>query len=201
MKKKLAAVLAALMVLTVGTTVFAAPSTDTTDTTVTKAAESVGTVTSSTPGVENVKVTTVASADVVTDAGKVAATVAKSSNAKEEVLGVVEINATLPTGGADLVIAVSGVKAGDNIVVLHYSSAKNEWEKLTPKSVADGKIVVHFDSLSPVAIVRMSPVAAATTPATPTSPKTGTAFPVLAILAIVCAAGVVVCGRKVKFNA
>lgn len=199
MKKKLAAVLAALMVLTVGTTVFGAQSTTTTDTTVTKAAESVGTVTSSTA--TDIKVTTVASADVVTDAGKEAATVAKSSNAKEEVLGVVEINATLPTGGADLEIAVSGVKAGDNIVVLHYLSAEKKWEKLTPKSVADGKIVVHFDSLSPVAVVRMSPVAAATTPATPTSPKTGTAFPVLAILAIVCAAGVVVCGRKVKFNA
>ncbi len=70
-----------------------------------------------------------------------------------------------------LTIEVGDIKAGDNILVLHYNG--KEWETIKPESVKDGKIEAKFTSLSPIAIVKLS-VEEADTTVTPVTPSTTT---------------------------
>lgn len=104
---------------------------------------------------------------------------------------------------------VPGVKAGANILVLHWNGT--QWETIVPDSVKDGEVTATFTSLSPVAIVELD-VQDATTAASNTatnttnttnvtSPKTGmSASAVIPALALVFAAGAVVCARRAKNN-
>lgn len=204
MKKRLAVVLAALMMLSTST-VFMAAESNATDV-------KVNYITQDGVAVEfTVAETTEA---VVTEAeAEVATKVTTDEATSAEILAAVDISlpagmVSMPTGGLDLTIDVAGVKAGDNIVVLH--KAATGWELIAPVSVADGKVVAHFNSLSPVVIVKVteeapaadnsiyywlaSPFGAATTA---TLPKTG-AVAVLPVAALACLAGAVVCGRKEK---
>ena len=116
-----------------------------------------------------------------------------------------------------LTFNVAGVKATDYIVVLHNNNGV--WESI-PCTVGDGTVTATFTSLSPIAIVKLSADTkvvgsdngntttttttdtTTTTPAdgTAVSPKTGAEMPVVAILAVIFAAGAVVCTKKVKFN-
>lgn len=208
MKKRLAAVLAAMMVLTMGTTVFAAPSTTTKTTTPVTQEQAVAKASVNSAAClsdPTIKVEVEAAAPIdITNAQTVAETVVKEitgdKTAKAETLAVVEIEASkIPAGGLDIDISVAGVKAGDNILVLHWNGSI--WEQIKPSAVSDGVICVHFNSLSPVAIVKVPEVTTtATTTAAPTSPKTGATAPILAVIAMLSLAGVAVCGRKVKFN-
>ena len=118
-----------------------------------------------------------------------------------------------------LTFNVAGVKATDYIVVLHNNNGV--WENI-PCTVGDGTVTATFTSLSPIAIVKLSADTktagtnndgnnnggntttdtTTTTPAdgTAVSPKTGAQMPVVAILAVIFAAGAIVCTKKVKFN-
>ncbi len=95
-----------------------------------------------------------------------------------------------PAGGIDMSVNVGsasalGLKNGDSIYVLHYNKATSKWEVLqgTVKLNGDSAYVdVHFDSLSPVAFVKVTsngkvvPYDAKGNPVTPVktkSPKTG----------------------------
>ena len=174
--KKFAAVLASLLVLACGTTALAAPSAD---------AEALAKVVK--VETEGVTVTEV-KAEVVTEAKTEAAKV----DAKAEVLALVEVSTT---GAKTITFAIDGVKAGDNIVVLHKDAVKG-WEKIAADKVKveAGKVTVTFESLSPVAFVK---VAAAEGGAT--IPPTGAPV-VLPVVALICAAGAAGCAKKVKFN-
>ena len=102
---------------------------------------------------------------------------------------------------------VPDVKVGANILVLHWTGT--QWETIVPDSVTDGAVTATFTSLSPVAIVELdvqNATAAATNPTNTTnatdvaSPKTGMSASVVPFLALVLAAGAVVCARRAKNN-
>lgn len=172
--KKFAAVLAALLVLSCGTTVLAAPSAN-----ASALADAVTTKT------EGVTLKPVASQDVVDEAIEVAV----KKEAKSEVLALVEVSATV-NGSKTITFEVKGVNAGDKIYLLHQKADKT-WEVIHPDKVEKDSVTATFKSLSPVAIVKV--------PATSTLPKTGAPV-VLPVVALICAAGAVGCAKKVKFN-
>lgn len=241
MKRKLAGLFTALMVLSVGMTAFAAGSVS---------AEDIASAEKVSIESEDKNVTV----EVPKDAEKVeeAKAEAKKASADSEVLAVVEIHyeGEVPEGGVSLTLKFDGIKAGENIVLLHWDSVKGVWETITPSSVTDGAVTATFTSFSPVAIVKLPEKAEEPTtpeepeqpsqpnqpnqpnqPSTPNgpgttqtpngpgttqtpnngpgttptpegkSPKTGMETSVLPILAVICAAGAVVCGKKVKANA
>lgn len=248
MKRKLAGLFTALMVLSLGTTAFAAGSVSSEDVIqqekVDKAVEGAKNVscetenvTASVPNMEDEAVAAKVN-EAITEAGK-----------KEgaDVLAVIELeyDGDIPEGGVTITLSVPGVQANANIVLLHWDSVNNVWEEITPISVEDGKITAHFSSFSPVAIVEVAKAAEPEQPTTPEepskpeqpgqpnqpstpngpgqtpnngpgqtpnngpstqtpegkSPKTGAEASVLPILAVICAVGIAVCGKKVKVNA
>lgn len=244
MKRKIAALLATVLVMTMGaTTVFAAGSP--VPEKVEKPAEQVSEIGTVEVAKEEVKEVVGAKAEaaeekhveaavatvknllndvkalgerVGSDVVKAAATDA-TKKVSAEVKTVVELKADAATQAlfdagkkAEITIKLDSVKAGDNIVILHY--ANGAWETIAPTSVVDGAVTGMFSSLSPVAIVKIV-VATANTQTTdnnnttvnnttdnttPVAPKTGVVFPIAAIAAGFCLAGAAVCEKKVKFN-
>ena len=149
MKKKLACLLTALLVLSCATPVFAAPSPE--------ASEDVSVVTED--GVElNV---TVVDEEVEAEAEEEAEAVAEESEAEATVVTVVDVNfeGEVPEGGLKVTLKVDGISAGDNVVLLH-KLADGTWETITPDAVKDGEIVATFNSFSPVAVVVLEEVEA-----------------------------------------
>ena len=218
MKKRIACLLTALVVLSCATPVFAAQTTGAVSPGSAQP-EIEASVTAADGTVLNVTIKNVDEAvknEAVAEAAKVAA--------DADVVSVVDVKlgSAMPAGGVVLTLNVDGVKAGDYVVLLH-EKADGTWETIIPYAVMDGAVVAHFTSLSPVAIVKLpaaaytapvapttpaapaAPVApeAPTTPAAPvapeapTAPKAGASL-VLPLAALVCAAGATVCGRKVK---
>lgn len=185
MKKKLAVVLTALMMLSTSTVFLAAGSPDTG-------------VKAETAGVE-----VTASETTEAEAKEAVVKVVEKANAETtEVVAVVELNGEVPEDGK-VTLSVDGIEDGDDVVALHFYDGA--WVE-RPASVVDGKVVVDFsgaEHFSPVVIAKVaaesnfyywvaSPYGNATT-----LPKTG-AVAVLPIAAMACAAGAVVCGRKEK---
>ena len=140
-------------------------------------------------------------ADSVTPA-KVAEVVKPASNQKAELLGLVEVSVDPKDRDADgsvtLTFNVNGVKAGENIVVIHYNNDKAEWEVVPTLKVEDGKITAKFTSLSPVGFVRVS----ASSASAATSPKTGEANAIVLVelLVVVCAATALYAGKRAKVS-
>lgn len=220
MKRKLAGLLTALMVLAMGTTAFAAGSPNSgsnSGTTSTPPSASQDTVIGD---ATNTKITQVSTA-----VAAAAENVAKQVNPNAEVVSVVDVtyDGEIPAGGVQISFSLAGVQAGDNYVLLH-QLPDGRWEVITPDSIENGMIKATFTSLSPVAFVKIASAqnggstitdgtnGTSTKPSGTTStsntaakavnasPKTGAALPVLPVLAMLCVAGIVVCGRKVKFN-
>ena len=158
MKKRFAGVLAALLVLVMGTTTAFAASSPTAEEALKKNAEELAkkvsgaTATSSTGTAITLTRKTAATSDV-TDANSVANT--KGTN--PQMLAVVEIETnadkTTVSKGITVTIQVADVKAGDNVYVLHKLS-DGTWETLKPSAVGAGYVKVTMYSLSPVAVVR-----------------------------------------------
>lgn len=214
MKKKFISVVTALMVLAMGTTVFAAsPSTAGTKEESYKAAVS--------------EVTTAEGTAVTVKAASEEQVKAAEAVENVTVKAVIDVDITLAAGEtATLTFKVPSVKAGSSIQVLHWDGAKWESSSVSNVKVEEGKVTATFSSLSPIAIVEAQTVAeavsaapvyspewyeaqkaantdnsaAAAAASTVTSPKTGETAAVLPVLAVICAAGVVVCGKRVKFN-
>ena len=85
---------------------------------------------------------------------------AKDSNKKivPEIKTVVNIKAgegVVVTPENPITLTISAdVKAGDSVVILHWNG--KEWETIKPSEVRDGEVVATFTSLSPVAVVKLS---------------------------------------------
>ena len=131
--------------------------------------------------------------------GAALANAAANSNVsiKTEVKSVVEVSA--PAGVTvsaanpiTLTFNVDGITADSYVMILHYNGTA--WESISA-TTGNGTVTATFTSLSPIAIVQLEADTSAVT-----SPKTGAAMPAAAVIAVICAAGVVVCTRKVKFN-
>ncbi len=203
MKKKLAGLVAAMMVLAVGTTAFASPEAKIkVDGAVDKTGQKVDvTVETNT--------NTAASSE---KAAEVAETINNNANEEAAVVGVVNV---VPPAGytvsaanpLTITFAIPEVKSGEKIIVLHWNGQRWENASVSNVVVANGSVTATFTNLSPVAFVRITEKATAPSGSgdngsgKPTSPPGGETAPILPILAIVCLAGVVVCGKKVKFNA
>lgn len=225
MKKKLAGLLAAMMVLTVGTTVFGAQSAERPAADAQIVEDAIGTVSTEATAVDSngktvtVTVTAVASTDIVEAAQTQAKEFATGANGTAKVLGIVDITAEIPEGAksVDVTIKVDGIKVGDTVLVLH-QKADGTWESLNARVEKDGEVIATFTSFSPVVIAKVDAKATDNTvndtvsgdaadnntvegeDAEGTSPKTGAPVSVLPALALVCVAGIVIFGRKVKFN-
>lgn len=163
MKKKLAGVIAMMMVLLVGTTVFATPSVDKDSANEEILKAEVGTISSATAVTPDgngvaVGITAVSSVDIVesakTSAAVAAAKVAEGATAN--VLGIVDVQSGIPEGyiSIDVTFQVSGIKMGDKVIVLHQNE-NGVWEILASKVKKDGEVTATFTSFSPVAIVRV----------------------------------------------
>ena len=131
--------------------------------------------------------------------GAALANAAANSNVsiKTEVKSVVEVSA--PAGVTvsaanpiTLTFNVDGITADSYVMILHYNGTA--WDSISA-TTGNGTVTATFTSLSPIAIVQLEADTSAVT-----SPKTGAAMPAAAVIAVICAAGVVVCTRKVKFN-
>lgn len=151
MKKKLAGILAVLMVLTMGTTVFAAPSSDK-DSDLKKEAESLVTTVES--GSDSVALTskTVESSDLTDAYDYVAEKVGKDTGFT--MLAAVELSSAtgLPSGGIQITFNVAGLKQGTSNVRIYHKTASG-WEIKTP-FVGNGYVIAKFDSLSPFFVVK-----------------------------------------------
>lgn len=208
MKKKFAKVLAVACALSMlfGVSAFAANSTSSDNTDTTDAQKP---ATSYAEGVTVDKV--IVNGQEVTPV-VAPATNAQVASAQEEAKTLVAATATvlkvfdisMPEGdyssGVKLTIQVPDVKAGQKVAVLH-QKADGTWERLSGVEVANGSVSAVFYSFSPVAIVLESAEPAQTpaqTPAgeTPTSPKTGSTFPITLAVAILALAGAAYCGKK-----
>lgn len=183
--KKFAAALAALLVLSCGTTVLAAPSISSPE-----AAEKVTASAVDATG-KTVEVTVEeGSAELVTEAKAVA----QEKSANSTVLAVLDVEVPEGTGKVTITFNVTGVtKADAGKIYLIHEYAKDKWEVIHPSSVEDGKVTATFSSLSPVAICKIAEKAGTTLP------KTGAPV-VLPVVALICAAGAAGCAKKVKFN-
>lgn len=146
-----------------------------------------------------------------TDANKVVVPEVKAVAEVKAPAGVV-VSETSPI---TITFPVSGIKAGANVMILHWTNSA--WEVIKPDSVKDGAVVATFKSLSPVAIVEVKVEEKAVTPtpapapapapapqATPTpapavtAPKTGEPVSVFAVMALMSVAGIGVCSKKIK---
>lgn len=193
MKKKIAVVLTALMVMAMGTTAFAAtsPTTKTSETTTTEAT-AYANVTVAADGIviDGVASTAAPTVKTVTTAQVEAAqTQAVASVAPTaKVLQMIDVTLPVSFEKAQLTFSVNGVTAGQKIAVLHQKH-DGSWEVINPDSVGNGTVTATFTSLSPIAFVAYN-----------ASAQTGETTPVLPIIVLICAAGIAVCGAKVKFN-
>lgn len=126
---------------------------------------------------------------------------------------------TVPDGGLQLTIPISGIKAGKTYILLHL--ANGAWETIIPDSVKDGAVTATFSSLSPVLVgapeiivvaaeepekeewpeprhPETAAAAAAVNPAT--SPKTAETIPAAGVMALICLAGAAVCAGRIRCN-
>ena len=200
MKRKIAGLLTALMVLSMGMTAFAAPvyessTTDNTKTQVTEAGDLAGVVATTAKSVkvtvngQEVEVGTPEISQVPQGFVESAIAQAKAVAGTNAILmGLVEVSIPdLPEGASvTLTLTVEGVPS--NVKVIHYITSEGKWEDAANVSVSGNDVTFTVNGLSPIGFV------------VPASPKTGETTPVWPIVMIVCAAGIVFCGTKVKFN-
>ncbi len=130
-------------------------------------------------------VTVATQAQAEAAANKIGYTVFKFFDLEETELSVFKNNTTVK-------MMVEGILAGMNVKVLHLPDGKDgavvaNWEVIDPDEVGAGYVTATFTSLSPVAIV------------VPTSSTTGETLPLMTIAGILCLAGLVVCGAKMRF--
>lgn len=173
MKKKFAAgILTAMMlVFTMGTTVFAAPSPNSPEAIQQKTDELNKNTTVDRNGLNaNNEVIHITSSQVSQEQYKEANEVAKGQDSNAEVLAMSNISVPAGTNtskGIKVTISAPGIKSGDNVYVLHKLSS-GAWQVLRPDSVSNGKVTVTLYSFSPVTVVKYS---AGVTPATTTDPS------------------------------
>lgn len=204
MKKKIAVVLTALMMLSCSTMFLAAESIDTNVT--------VSGVVASDGKTYEVEVKN----DATTLENNKAEAIKRAEMNNADVVAMVCLEGTIPAGTSlDITVDVVSAVKGDVYKVEHLKSSDNKWETLDAVSPADGKVTIKgVTEFSPFYIAKVDTTATnaggqiwgsheipttdttTTTDAT-TLPKTGVPV-VLPFAAVACVAGAVVCGRKAK---
>ena len=147
MKKKFAGILAALMVLMMGTTVFAADSPNSSDQLAEKYRQNITQIDSSSGTVTLATVT-----GAVKDEAQQAIESVDKSGEIMALADVVISEDTDVSKGVTLTFYVSGISKGDNVYALHQKQ-DGTWETCNTV-VGDGYVKVTLYSLSPVAIAK-----------------------------------------------
>ena len=158
MKKKIftGVVTAMMLVFTMGTTVFADPS-PTSDTALVQRTYELNkatTVESSGYNANNELITVSfkdVDKDVYREGNRQANAVASAQNGSATVMAMSDISvpsATNTSKGIKVTICASGIKAGDNVYVLHKLKS-GSWQTVKPDSVSNGKVTVTLYSFSP----------------------------------------------------
>ena len=105
------------------------------------------------------------------------------------------------TGSVKVTANIASVKAGDTVLVVHVKADKSV--EYLDNTVADGKVTFTMTSYSPVVIYKVTmPAIDTTTAAAATtnvvSAKTGEAMSIALLAAIALGAAAVVCARKAR---
>ena len=156
MKKVVASMLAMLLVLSMGTTVFAAKSPDSQAALEELAKQWDSNVSDVSAYNSNNNIVSVTRTKPTTDQVSKANSAAKQASKDAEVLGMTDLSVgknVNTSKGIRLTFSVPGVKSTDKVYVLHQLST-GEWETLKPTSISNGQVTVTLYSFSPVAIVR-----------------------------------------------
>ena len=205
MKRKMVALLAAAMVLGSTATFVAAPSATSSNVKTESVSELKGNFTNAQCSAGAVTVETV-SKDVLDSAvDAIVAQILQKDENKVEAQILALANVTVPGGKGTITFSVEGVKAGDTIKIGHQKADKT-WEFFAADKVSNGKVTATFDSLSPVAIIKVASEIPGTTggsgngsgsgESTTTFPKAGVGVSTAALLAATGLAGAVVCKKK-----
>lgn len=156
MKKVVASMLAMLLVLSMGTTVFAAKSPDSQAALEELAKQWDSNVSEVSAYNSNNNIVSVTRTKPTTDQVSKANSAAKQASKDAEVLGMTDLSVgknVNTSKGIRLTFSVPGVKSTDKVYVLHQLST-GEWETLKPTSISNGQVTVTLYSFSPVVIVR-----------------------------------------------
>lgn len=156
MKKVVASMLAMLLVLSMGTTVFAAKSPDSQAALEELAKQWDSNVSDVSAYNSNNNIVSVTRTKPTTDQVSKANSAAKQASKDAEVLGMTDLSVgknVNTSKGIRLTFRVLGVKSTDKVYVLHQLST-GEWETLKPTSISNGQVTVTLYSFSPVVIVR-----------------------------------------------
>ena len=152
-----------MLVFTMGTTVFADPS-PTSDTALVQRTNELNkatTVESSGYNANNELITVSSKGvdkDVYREGNRQANAVASAQNGSATVMAMSDISVPSATNTSKVIkvtICASGIKAGDNVYVLHKLKS-GSWQTVKPDSVSNGKVTVTLYSFSPVIVVRYS---------------------------------------------
>lgn len=195
MKKKLSIILAALFVLVMGTSVFAADSPTTpSPTTPSPVAPSPESPVVDVEGAEGITVEEIALA------ADTKAAAAKYGVEESNVAVVLEINGTVTSTPAKVTVTVAGIKKGEALYGIHIKD-DGTTEIVPVEAIADDTIVITASSFSPFIIVKGEAPKAAETPAPTdkeetTSPQMGQTLPYALLLAMGCLAGAAFCTKK-----
>lgn len=101
-------------------------------------------------------------------------------------------------GYVEVEFDVESVKKGDDVKVLHYLEDENHWQVITPSSVKDGKVTARFTSFSPIVITKLPESVAKLDTAVNGGLGTAAIISILAVVAVVVAAGAFICTKKFK---
>lgn len=156
MKKVVASMLAMLLVLSMGTTVFAFPSPNNQTALAELAKQWDSNVSDVSAYNSNNNIVSVTRTKPTTDQITRANSAAKQASKDAEVLGMTDLSVgknVNTSKGIRLTFSVPGVKSTDKVYVLHQLSS-GEWETLKPTSISNGQVMVTLYSFSPVVIVR-----------------------------------------------
>ncbi len=181
MSKIIAVCAALIMVFGSSLTVFAATSTATVSATATE----ISNVSAATSNGTTVEVSAVTENKVV-EAQQAAVAICGSVTGSLQIEKCFELDAVI-TEPTNITIAVPGITAGQNVIVLHQKH-DGTWESVPVVGVDSGLVTATFTSLSPVAIVTYA------------APSTGESFPIIAVVAIGSLAGAAICAKKYVFN-
>jgi len=208
MKKRVSIALAAMMIMMMGMQVNAASSISTTttvstpNTTTTQGAvlgaKRDSQVVMDGKTVSNAINISTATSDLATEAEKQAQSQITSNATVMDCIDVV--SKTSEYKSITIPFSIKGVKAGDDIMILH-KKADNTWETIKPDKIEDGVVTATFSSLGTVAFIDASGANASGSGAAAVlgasrSPKTYDWFPVISAVALISVLGMVYCKKR-----
>lgn len=207
MKRKMVALLAAAMVLGSTATFVAAPSATSSNVKTESVSELKGNFTNAQSSAGAVTVTTVSKEVLDSAVDAVVEQILQKDEKKLEAQILALADVTIPDakGKVTITFSVPEVKAGETIKIGH-QKADGTWEFFPADKVSNGKVTATFNSLSPVAIIKVAAEISGTTggsgngsgsgDSTTTFPKAGVGVSTAALLAATGLAGAVVCKKK-----